>query len=337
MKTNFNHWLCVALMALNPWVTACHGPESAEPEPCDCPGLGGPVKYNQLSEPPISGPDVSYHEPSYQPGTGQQLAYRRASRREADTRPVPAQLTGLWVGNLDSRQQIPLLTGYDLLFRPNYGPRGWIAFNRGDGTVWKAKATGDSLRQLTGGVYYGPVWDRTGTRIACYDPSGPGQGIRIIDPAGALVRAVEVERVNAPLAWSPDGSSLLVEYNPGNSRGIGLYDLTTSTLQSLVMDPPALNTLGVVYGAAWTPDGRKVVWCGEQGIFEVDVASKQYRRLRSSCMGRRYFHPSISPDGQQIAVERLDRRIADDGWSIREETNIWTMDRDGRNEQKLTF
>ena len=73
---------------------------------------------------------------------------------------------------------------------------------------------------------------------------------------------------------------------------------------------------GAVYGAVWLPDGKSMVWCSDLGLYRTDLTSRRTVRLRSSCLGRRYDNPAVSPDGRQIAMERSDRRVSDDGHSM---------------------
>ena len=122
--------LLLTLLLIGPalLLSACTSREDVKP--CDCPSTGGPAKWSGLFEDPVSGPDLSYHQPSYDPANGQQLVYQRGSRADLDQRVLPALTVGLWTGGTANGQQSPLLRGYDVLFSPNYGPGGWVAFCR---------------------------------------------------------------------------------------------------------------------------------------------------------------------------------------------------------------
>ena len=316
--------------------------KQADTNPCDCLEFTGPSKWQYDFEHPISGPDITYHQPSYNPANPAELVYRRESREELNQRPRSPAVVGLWTGTLSGGPQRPLQLGYSLLMDPNYGPHGWIAFNQA-AQVWKMKANGDSLQRLTGGAstHYRPVWSPDGNRIVCKrDNDAPGGPIFIMDKQGRPLRSLLINYSRFPLAWSPDGNSLLIEYAPdGNSNELGLatYNLLTNKLDFLTLSPHTANTSGEIRGAAWHPDGRSVVWSGSRGLYRTDLGSRRTVRLRSACTGRLYFSPCISPDGHQIAVERYDRRDSDDGYSEYAEINIWTMNLDGSNEQRATF
>jgi len=319
-------------------LSACEKHETAEP--CDCPGIGGPPKWSGEFEAPVSGPDLSYHQPSYNPADARQLVYRRGSRADLGQRVQPALRVGLWTGATTGGPQSPLLRGYDVLFDPNYGPGGWVAFCRG-GQVWKAKANGDSLQLLTSGniMHVVPRWSPDGARLLCHaDNDTPGGPIQILDRNGRLVRSLLIENTRYALAWSPDGNSILVEYDPTrHGMGLATYDLRTNQLVAVATSPAAPSSEGFVYGAAWLPDGKSIVWCSDLGLYKTDLATRRTVRLRSSCQGRRYDNPAVSPDGRQLAVERTDQRVSDDGNSMHTEINIWTMDADGGDERKVVF
>ena len=319
-------------------LSACTSREDVEP--CDCPGIGGPPKWNGLIRTPVSGPDLSYHQPSYNPANGQQLVFRRNSRADLDQRVQPVRTVGLWTGSATGAPLSPLLLGYDVLYEPNYGPGGWVAFCRGQ-QVWKAKANGDSLQRLTSGnsIHVVPRWSPDGSRLVCHrDNTSPGGPILIIDRNGRQLRSLSIENTKFALAWSPDGNSLLLEYDPTRKdMGLATYDLRTNRLETVVTIPKADNSYGFVYGAAWLPDGQSIVWCSDLGLYKTDLATRRTVRLRSSCQGRRYDNPAVSPDGRQLAVERTDQRVSDDGYSMHTEINIWTMNLDGGDERKVTF
>lgn len=316
-------------------LSACQDREVAQP--CDCPDVGGPAKWSGLFEDPVSGPDLSYHQPSYNPANGQQLVYRRSSRADLDQRVQPALTVGLWTGSTVGGPQSPLRLGYDVLFDPNYGPGGWVAFQRG-GQVWKAKANGDSLRQLTSRDFHHTVrWSPDGTRLVCHtDNDVPGGPIQILDRDGRLLRSLLIENTRSALAWSPNGNSLLLEYDPTrHDMSLATYDLLTNQLQAVVTIPHTENTYGDIYGAAWLPDGQSIVWCCALGIYKTELATRRTTRLHSGCLGRTYMNPAVAPNGRQIAVERTDKHVSAEGYSMRTETTIWTMDPDGSNEQQL--
>jgi TolB protein len=90
---------------------------------------------------------------------------------------------------IDSRK-----TGWDLA----------IVSSDGTGFSWLLREAGDET---------GPAWSPDGSRIAFVRPRNPGSEIWTIGPDGAgetLIAAVEGTSLESDVAWSPDGSTLLV-------------------------------------------------------------------------------------------------------------------------------
>ena len=48
--------------------------------------------------------------------------------------------------------------------------------------------------------------------------------------------------------------------------GLAAYGLRINRLGTVVTIPKTENTYGFVYGAAWLPNGKNIVWCCDQGL-----------------------------------------------------------------------
>ena len=148
---------------------------------------------------------------------------------------------------------------------------------------------------------------------------GNDEGIWAVNPTpgGKPAERIQLsERPGEPLAWSSDGSKLLI--NRGDLSRLGPDDL-------VVLDSDGTETLlvhGSMYdgfsGSSFTPDGSKVIygvtnWSpGEEwrsGIYVVDADGGAPRLLLAAGQ-RNYpdgtfrtalFQPTLSPDGTQIA------------------------------------
>ena len=228
---------------------------------------------------------------------------------------------------------------HGFVYYPSFGPGGWVAFQRAD-QVWKAKANGDSLRQLTyaPGPHYVPRWSPDGSRLVCQDPNSPVGNHLIMDKNGKTIRSIRLVDTQYALAWAPDGNSILVEYNPtGRDENLATYNLTTGQLDVVAISPAAPDSYGFVNGAAWQPDGKSIVWCGGAGPVPHRPGLPHYGAPAQRLPGAALREPGVSPDGRQLAVERTDRHVSADGYSMYTTTNIWTMDPDGRNERRVTF
>jgi TolB protein len=155
------------------------------------------------------------------------------------------------------------------------------------------------------------AWDPTSMRIAYLGNAGVGIGLGVIDDAVVQPRDVPVGG-GAPLylAWSPDGTQLLVHVG---ADGLGETDLT-HPLQ------PAGDTPGTFQAPAWLPDGRELYVSRHGADQSLVVIDQSDRTVLRRFHGGALFEPS--PYGARVAY-RLDTA---DGT----ETGVYVQDLDGR-------
>ena len=105
-----------------------------------------------------------------------------------------------------------------------------------------------------------------------------------------------------PLAWSPDGSKLLVRSQVPRGKDFGHEDLY------LLDADGAWNRLtdadGGISGGSFSPDGTEVVYAvfpysGHRGIYVADVEGGAPRLVTKDVAYP--YYPTFSPDGSQIA------------------------------------
>ncbi len=101
------------------------------------------------------------------------------------------------------------------------------------------------------------------------------------------------------LRWSPDGRSILAGGRDERDRR-GLYRIDAQTGD---VSPSVLSGgMGVVWQAAWSPDGRTIYYTMGAGIIARDLGTGQERQVQSGDT----MHFALSPDGRFLAVPRVD-------------------------------
>jgi Tol biopolymer transport system component len=154
------------------------------------------------------------------------------------------------------------------------------------------------------GVYYGSYGDR----------HYGGVGIWAMDPERRGIQEQLSTRSGEPLAWSSDGSKLLILRQTGQGSAVdqALYVLNADGSETLLIDSGCASCLS---GGSFSPDGSKVIYgyglldTSDSGIYVVDAAGGTPRRLlegrRLQAYGPRVRSmlqvPTLSPDGSQIA------------------------------------
>jgi WD40-like Beta Propeller Repeat len=146
------------------------------------------------------------------------------------------------------------------------------------------------------------------------DPTRPN------DPAARIKLS---DRPRVPLAWSSDGSKLLlwrfrdlgktgrvVQGSPTDQRGswMALFVLNADGTETrVVTNNPKLGggSLGGIAGGSFSPDGSQVVFATYDvraaGIYTVDSDGGTPQLVLATGIGPDVFAPAFSPDGTQIA------------------------------------
>jgi dipeptidyl aminopeptidase/acylaminoacyl peptidase len=161
------------------------------------------------------------------------------------------------------------------------------------------------------------IFSGMGGWIAYGDPSGVTSGIWAMDPERRGISKQLSTRGGEPLAWSSDGSKLLILRVSGQraTADESLSVLNADGSGTLLIDAGAGHG---ITGGSFSPDGSKVLYesgpfdgTAPDGIYVVDATGGTPRRLLVagrrwySAFGRRVrsllMSPTFSPDGSQIA------------------------------------
>jgi len=150
-----------------------------------------------------------------------------------------------------------------------------------------------------------------GATITAVDPADPTRSV-VLSASGGL-----------PVAWSSDGTELLI------ARGEGLVVLRSDGSEVAL---PSHGTSGMA-GGSFTPDGKDVVYGVNLSIYEVDAAGGTPRPIVTGeeASGTGYLLPfmtggQLSPDGTTIAYVK----VVDFHYR-----GLWLMNLDGTGQREL--
>jgi Tol biopolymer transport system component len=150
---------------------------------------------------------------------------------------------------------------------PAYSPDGtMIAFHEsdGDGGIFVAGATGESVRRVTD-TGFDPAWSPDGKRIAFSTEEVRDPAVRqtfselyVADVAGGTPKKI-VEGDAIQPSWSPSGDRIAYWSNNGGQRDIFTVAAAGGARVALT-DDPALD-----WSPVWSPDGRFVYFSSDRG------------------------------------------------------------------------
>jgi Tol biopolymer transport system component len=122
-----------------------------------------------------------------------------------------------------------------------------------------------------------------------------GSNVHLVtaSPSGTARRRLTFGREGVrPIAWSPDGSSILFEASRGAASGFNLYVVR-------VRDGRVLRLAAAARDGDFSPSGKRVVYSlANGGVFTVSVDGSRRRRVTSDGVAPRW-----SPDGRWIAFQ----------------------------------
>ena len=178
------------------------------------------------------------------------------------------------------------------------------------------------IRVVAERLHLGPgVGSPSGERIAmwAWNPARPAlDGIYTRDAAGGALERIttgSAGRVQAPLAYSPGGSTILFHQDgPGHGAG-ALYVVRADATGRVRLTPPGMTSecCGTGHPAAFGPDGRVAFGAfaagaaGRGGMGAVYVARADGSRARRiTPEGARIATVRWSADGRWITFDRVD-------------------------------
>ncbi len=173
-------------------------------------------------------------------------------------------------------------------------------------------ATVLSVRALSGTRQATPAISTPTTKPAALSNGriafGAGTGIYTMNPDGSGLTLLQDPGAVAYYdpQWSPDGTSLaFYGYPRGGGSGYGGgadYDILVmnadgSDLTNLTTSPADLRSGFSQMIPVWSPDGTKIAYDGDDGLYVMNADGSNQTRIASG------QNPSWSPDGTRIAFE----------------------------------
>ncbi|MBV7265623.1 alpha/beta hydrolase family protein [Erythrobacter ani] len=297
----------------------------------------GADEHSSAPSPYFTGADLfglsTATDPQISPD-GSQVAYvRRTNDIMTDS-----AVSSIWLVDVSSGAETPLVTGEGAHFSPRWSPDGsrlaYVSTESGGGPElhvrWMdsgASANITALPESPGGI----SWSPDGSRIA-YTARVPGKPVSLgsapAKPEGAEWKAPP--SITDAVTYRFDGAGYL---KPGFTQ-IFLVSATGGAPRQLTFgDRDHSGTL------EWTPDGETILISGNRDenwelagldteIYAIDLASGDITEMTTR--EGPDFAPQVSPDGRRIAYLGFDDRGKD-----AHQAELYLMDADGSNKSRI--
>jgi TolB protein len=241
--------------------------------------------------------------------------------------PEGTDTVGLYIYDVEKDSIYPLIVRLPTFLAKlsNFSPSGeWIVFVIGS-QIWKIKADGDILTQLTfSGRNFFPRWSPDGKKIAFDSNKDAPHGENVIwlmDSGGDnLKRICEWGKGERRIpSFSPDGSKVL-HIRWSNEPDIALMDTSGGNVQ-IILSASYINATDLKY-PRFSPDGSKIVFSARKEgegvmVWVMNADGPNPVPLSAGDM------PDWSPNGDKIIYSN--KRVG----------GIWIMDPNGCNKEVL--
>jgi TolB protein len=190
----------------------------------------------------------------------------------------------IWVADLASGDQRPLIPGTLTSFAPRFSPDGsrivFSMINGGNSDIYVVNATGGIPQRLTSspGIDTDPSLSPDGSKILFESDRSGSQQLYVMDASGANQRRISfgVGWYAAP-EWSPDGEKIAFTNRSNGGLRVGVMNADGSGPRLLTSGPRD-------EGPNWAASSRELIFqrvdgAGRSGIYRVPLAGGEPRKI----------------------------------------------------------
>ncbi|HRO42754.1 MAG TPA: hypothetical protein PL009_07955 [Flavipsychrobacter sp.] len=237
-------------------------------------------------------------------------------------RPFNNGLCRLYIYDAVTRKSREIFQGR-IIFSPRWGTNGWILLNLSDANIWKIKDNGDSLIQLTfTGNLYTPSWNYTHDKFI----ADRADNVRALyDETGGFITVLNgLYQYGTNIYFFNDS---LFAYTA--DRELGIYNI--KTLQKEVL----ARLEGDNFFRNPIVRQETVLCYANQGLYSVNMQTRQLVHLTSSCNAKVYGYLSYSKHLDKLFVTQTTSSVMN-AQSLFQKSSILMVNPDGSNEVNIS-
>ncbi len=213
------------------------------------------------------------------------------------------------------------LIGYEGIFLTKLA---FVSTSTGHKEVYVSDYDGYNAQQLTfdESIALFPRWSPSGDKIAFYSYKEGDPKLYVTNHTSGKVRTILNRKgLYSGASWAPDGKKLAFTLSQEGNPDIFTVDINGGTITQVT------KGWGINTSATFSPDGKKIVFVSNRsGSPQIYV-----RTLKSGREERLTFQGTYNQSPTWSSLDRIAYSSYEEG-----RYNIYTMDSDGRNLNKLT-
>ena len=189
---------------------------------------------------------------------------------------------------------------------PSVNKFGWIVFSTADYNIFKVKANGDSLTQLThGNVYEDPRWDYSGKSIYYFVRASGNVPTQLVksssNGAGQFSMPLELPHT-APFKTS---DQIIYCVTTGTVVTLVQRNMATQVEKPLITGPYSATAEPFYFDdLSLDKTDENIYWSNDAGIFKCNLATLKTDTVLKNCPNIRYSNPIISFNDNELTLSK---------------------------------
>ncbi len=272
----------------------------------------------------------SYSHPVFNPNNGNQIAYLRIDHQNMS----PCNYE-LWTFDFCTGQTAFLCD--QACYGVDWSALGWISFTGTDRQLYKIKASGDSLQQLTfsGDFNNNANWNDEGTQFTYLKKTG-STGQRLI----ADLNGNTIEEFENPFAGRFSWTGNFYAYDgyedpySGENAAIWLYDIDAKNIKYDYPIEICCSGDSIPHFVEYVPAQERIYWNNSSTLNYTDINTSKRTVLATGFENREYDVARVSPDHKKMIYHRVNYST-EDNWYLDITNHLYLIDTDGRYERRI--